>query len=40
KDLKNLEFYLFDAGHFALESHGKEIGDKIRAFLDKNVKKM
>jgi len=38
KDLKNLEFHLFDAGHFALESHGKEIADKIRAFLDKNVK--
>jgi len=40
KDLENLEFHLFDAGHFALESHGKEIADKIRAFLDKNVKQM
>ncbi len=40
KDLENLEFHLFDAGHFALESHGKEITDKIRAFLDKNVKQI
>ena len=37
KDLKNLEFHLFDTGHFALESYGKEIADRIRAFLDKNV---
>jgi len=40
KDLKNLEFHLFDTGHFALESHGKEIADKMRAFLDKNVRKI
>jgi len=39
KDLENLEFHLFDTGHFALESYGKEIADKMRAFLDKNVKK-
>jgi len=40
KDLKNLEFHLFDTGHFALESYGSEIADKIRAFLNKNVKKL
>lgn len=35
KDLKNLEFYLYDTGHFALESYGDEIAKKIRAFLAK-----
>lgn len=33
KDLKNLDFNLFDAGHFALESNGPEITEKIRNFL-------
>ncbi|MFH4964058.1 alpha/beta hydrolase [Gaetbulibacter sp. M235] len=33
KDLKNLDFNLYDAGHFALESNGAEISDKIRTFL-------
>lgn len=33
KDLKNLDFNLYDAGHFALESNGDEITDKIRTFL-------
>lgn len=37
KDLKNLEFHLFDTGHFALESHGKEIGGLIRDFLARKV---
>ena len=36
KDLKNLDFYLFDTGHFALESHGTEISRKIRKFMEKN----
>lgn len=39
KDLKNLEFHLFDAGHFALESFGKEIGGLISDFLARKVKK-
>ena len=39
KDVKNLEYHLFDAGHFALESSGNEIADTIRQFLDKKVKK-
>lgn len=38
KDLKNLDFNLFDTGHFALETHYKEIGEKITEFLDKNIK--
>jgi pimeloyl-ACP methyl ester carboxylesterase len=35
KDLKNLDFYLYDTGHFALESYGDEITQKIRTFLAK-----
>ena len=38
KDLKNLEFHLFDTGHFALESFGTEIGDLISDFLARKVK--
>lgn len=37
KDLKNLEFHLFDTGHFALESHGDEIATLISDFLDRNL---
>ncbi|KQT35800.1 hydrolase [Chryseobacterium sp. Leaf405] len=39
KDLKNLEFHLFDTGHFALESFGEEIGQLIGDFLDRKVAK-
>lgn len=39
KDVKNLEYHLFDAGHFALESSGNEIAAAIRQFLDKKVKR-
>jgi pimeloyl-ACP methyl ester carboxylesterase len=38
KDVKNLEFHLFEAGHFALESHGDEISAIISDFLDRKVK--
>jgi pimeloyl-ACP methyl ester carboxylesterase len=38
KDVKNLEYHLFDAGHFALESVGEEIADKIRDFLGRKVR--
>ncbi len=37
KDLKNIEFYLLDTGHFALEEDGEFIAQKIRAFMKKNV---
>jgi len=37
KDLKNLEFHLFDTGHFALESHGDEIATIISDFLKRKV---
>ncbi|MFD1605531.1 alpha/beta fold hydrolase [Flavobacterium artemisiae] len=39
KDLKNLEFHLFETGHFALESYGAEIGELIEDFLDRKVSK-
>jgi pimeloyl-ACP methyl ester carboxylesterase len=35
RDLKNLEYHLFDTGHFALEEDGIVIAEKIRAFLEK-----
>ncbi|TKC62391.1 alpha/beta hydrolase [Pedobacter hiemivivus] len=39
KDLKNLEFHLFETGHFALESHGTEIAEIIGDFLKRKVVK-
>jgi pimeloyl-ACP methyl ester carboxylesterase len=39
RDLKNLEFHLFDTGHFALEEDGQEIVKLIRGFLDRTTKK-
>ncbi|SHL38259.1 Pimeloyl-ACP methyl ester carboxylesterase [Chitinophaga jiangningensis] len=38
KDVKNLQYHLFDTGHFALETHGKEIAATIREFLHQKVK--
>ncbi len=35
RDLKNLEFHLLDAGHFALESDGDTIATLIRGFLER-----
>jgi pimeloyl-ACP methyl ester carboxylesterase len=37
RDLKELEFHLIDTGHFALESHGREIADLMRNFLDRKL---
>jgi len=37
RDLKNLEFKLFDTGHFALEEDGEFIATTIRTFLRKNT---
>lgn len=33
KDLKTVDFNLYDTGHFALEDHGDIIAEKIQAFL-------
>jgi pimeloyl-ACP methyl ester carboxylesterase len=37
RDLPRAEVHFYDTGHFALESHGAEIGGRIRAFLDRVV---
>lgn len=37
RDLKNLEFYLLDTGHFALEEDGDVIARRMRDFLARNV---
>ncbi len=37
RDVKNLEYHLFDTGHFALERFGDEIAATIRDFLDRKV---
>ena len=39
RDLKDLEYHMIDTGHFALESHGQEIADLMRDFLNRKVKK-
>jgi len=39
RDLKNLEFHLLDAGHFALETNGDEIAKLMREFLGKHTAK-
>jgi pimeloyl-ACP methyl ester carboxylesterase len=39
RDLKNLEFHLLDAGHFALETNGDEIAHLMREFIGKHVSK-
>lgn len=38
KDLPNAEIHFVDSGHFALESHYKEIAKLMKEFLKKNVK--
>ena len=37
RDLKDLEFHLIDTGHFALETHGREIAGFMRDFLNRKV---
>ena len=37
RDLDDLEFHLLDTGHFALETHGQEIADLMRDFLNRKV---
>jgi pimeloyl-ACP methyl ester carboxylesterase len=38
RDLNNVEMYLYDTGHFALEEDGADIAQKIHSFLNRNVK--
>jgi hypothetical protein len=35
RDLKNIETHMLDTGHFALETHGAEIAERIQEFLKK-----
>lgn len=37
RDLPDAEVHLFDTGHFALESHGEEIGAFVRDFLRRTI---
>lgn len=39
KNLNNLEFYLLDTGHFALETHGAFIARRMLSFLEHTGKK-
>jgi len=38
RDVPNAEIRLLDTGHFALETHGKEIADAMLAFLSRHLK--
>ena len=37
RDLPDAEVHFLDAGHFALETHGREIADLMRDFLDRHL---
>ena len=37
RDLKTLETHLLDTGHFALETHGEEIADRIKRFFGSRI---
>ena len=37
RDLPNAEIHMLDAGHFALETHAKEIGTLMKRFLGKHM---
>ncbi len=38
KDVKNIDYNIYDTGHFALEEDGDDIINKISVFMRKNVK--
>ncbi|WP_238084381.1 alpha/beta fold hydrolase [Pseudescherichia vulneris] len=38
RDIPKAEINFYDTGHFALETHAKEIGDDVRKFLDRHVR--
>ena len=37
RDLPDADIHFFDTGHFALETHAKEIGVDVRNFLDRHI---
>ena len=38
RDIPDAELHFYDTGHFALETHGAEIGDAMLDFLDRKVR--
>ncbi len=38
KDIKIIDYNIYDTGHFALEEDGNDIIEKMRSFLNKNVR--
>lgn len=38
RDIPEAEINFYDTGHFALETHAREIGDDVREFLDRHVR--
>ncbi|HBU95266.1 MAG TPA: hydrolase, partial [Leclercia adecarboxylata] len=38
RDLPDAEIRFYDTGHFALETHAKEIGTAVRDFLNRHVR--
>ncbi|MDF0606144.1 alpha/beta hydrolase [Neisseriaceae bacterium TC5R-5] len=39
RDIPGTEVHMYDSGHFPLETHGQEMGERIVNFLDRNVKR-
>lgn len=39
RDIANVEVYMFDTGHFALETNGPEIAELMREFLERSLPK-
>lgn len=37
KDLDNIDYHIYDTGHFALEEDGQEIIENIRDFMGKVI---
>ena len=37
QDVRNIDYNVYDAGHFPLEEHAPEIIEKIRAFLGRHT---
>jgi pimeloyl-ACP methyl ester carboxylesterase len=37
RDVKDVKMCIYNAGHFLLETHGREIGMEVRQFFDENV---
>lgn len=37
RDNPNAEVHFYETGHFALETHHREIGETIREFLGRNL---